>query len=209
MREAAARLALATAVIPPPELRERVLAAVPRTRQLPPAGFRLLARTGMRARVRRLPLSRAGLSASVLAVVAAIAFLVVTQVSTSRQLNQSQAANRSIAAVLGAPDARIESAQATVGGTVTAVMSSSEREAVVTTAGIPSLPEAQVYQLWVMTAAGAATPAGLLVVTSSGSAVPVLAADVQPGDRLGITVEPAGGTKQPTTAPIVTMPVSA
>jgi anti-sigma-K factor RskA len=213
MRETAARLALATAVVPPPELRERVLAAVPRTRQLPPAGFRLLARPGKgtrarRARGRRLPLTRAGLTAGVLAVVAAIAFLVVTQVSTSHQLDQSQAANRSIAAVLAAPDARIESAQATVGGTVTAVMSSSEHEAVVTTTGIPSLPEAQVYQLWVMTAAGTATPAGLLEVTSSGSAVPVLAADVQPGDRLGITVEPAGGTKQPTTTPIVTMPVS-
>jgi anti-sigma-K factor RskA len=209
MREAATKLALATAVTPPPQLRELVLAAVPRTRQLPPAGFRLLGRTGQRARVRRLPLSRAGLTAGVLAAAAAIAFLVVTQVSTSHQLDQSQAANRAIAAVLAAPDARIESASATVGGTVTAVMSTAEGEAVVTTAGVPSLSQAQVYQLWVMTADGTATSAGLLKVTSSGSAAPILAADVRPGDRLGITVEPAGGTQQPTTTPIVTMPVSA
>jgi anti-sigma-K factor RskA len=30
---------------------------------------------------------------------------------------------------------------------------------------------------------------------------------VEPGDRLGITVEPAGGTAQPTTTPVVVMPV--
>ena len=35
LRETAARLALATAVSPPPQLRAGVLAAVPRTRQLP------------------------------------------------------------------------------------------------------------------------------------------------------------------------------
>ena len=208
MREAAARLAMATAVVPPPQLRERVLADVPRTRQLPPAGGRLLTRREKRARVRRLPLSRAGLTAGVLAVVAAIVFLVVTQVSTSSQLHQSQAANRAIAAVLAAPDARIESAGATVGGTVTAVVSARDREAVVTTADVPSLPQAQVYQLWVMTAAGTARSAGLLTFSSSGSAVPVLAGDVLPGDKLGITVEPAGGTAQPTTTPVVTMSVS-
>jgi anti-sigma-K factor RskA len=208
MREAASRLAMATAVTPPPQLREQVLAAVPRTRQLPPAGFRLLARTGIRARARRLPLSRASLTAGVLAVVAAIAFLVVTQVSTSSQLHQSQAANSAIAAVLAAPDAHLESAGVTVGGTVTAVVSERQREAVVTTADVPSLPRAQVYKLWVITASGTARSAGLLTVTSSGSAVPVLADDVLPGDRLGITVEPAGGTRQPTTTPIVIMSVS-
>jgi len=32
---------------------------------------------------------------------------------------------------------------------------------------------------------------------------------VRPGDRLGITVEPAGGTARPTTTPVVVMPVPA
>jgi anti-sigma-K factor RskA len=34
---------------------------------------------------------------------------------------------------------------------------------------------------------------------------PVLASAIRPGDRIGITVEPAGGTAQPTTKPVVTM----
>jgi anti-sigma-K factor RskA len=206
--ETAARLALATAVTPPPELRSRVLTAALRTRQLPPAGRGPLARAGERA-TRRRWVKRTGLTAGVLTLAAAVAALLFTQVSTSQQLQQAQARNSAIAAVLAAPDARIASAQAAVGGTVTAVVSLREHEAVVTTADVPSLPDARVYQLWVMTAAGAARSAGLLEVTSSGSAAPLLAAGVLPGDRLGITVEPAGGTARPTTAPVVIMPVTA
>jgi anti-sigma-K factor RskA len=53
--------------------------------------------------------------------------------------------------------------------------------------------------------ASGARSIGLMSGNSTGVTSPVLAADVQPGDRLGITVEPAGGTKQPTTAPIVVL----
>ena len=208
LRETAARLAMATAVTPPPEMRTRVLAAVPQIRQLPPTGRSRPAR-GDRTGTRRLSAARASVTAGILALAAAVAFLLVTQVSTSRQLQQAQASNRAIAAVLAAPDARIESVPASVGGTVNAVMSARDREAVVTTADIPSLPETRVYQLWVITASGAAKSAGLLAVTSSGSAAPVLASGVKPGDQLGITVEPAGGTAQPTTTPVVLVPVTA
>jgi anti-sigma-K factor RskA len=209
LREAAARLAMATAVTPPPEMRSRVLTSALRTRQLPPAGRNLLARAGKRTGPRRLSPSRAGLTAGVLALVAAVAVLLVTQLSTRSQLQRAQASNSAIAAVLAAPDARIETAPATVGGTVTAVMSLREHEAVVTTADVPSLPGTRVYQLWIMTSSGAAKSAGLLTVTSAGSTAPVLASGVLPGDRLGITVEPAGGTAQPTTTPVVIMPVTA
>jgi anti-sigma-K factor RskA len=209
LRETAARLALATAVAPPPELRSRVLTAALRTRQLSPPGRSRQARAGQRHGLRRLSTARAGLTAGVLTLAAAVAFLLVTQLSTNSQLQQARASNGAIAAVLAAPDARIESVSATVGGTVTAVMSLRDGEAVVTTADIPSLPQARVYQLWVMTASGAARSAGLLTLTSTGSAVPVLASGVLPGDQLGITVEPAGGTAKPTTTPVVIMPVTA
>jgi anti-sigma-K factor RskA len=204
MRETAARLAMATAVTPPPEMRARVLAAVPVTRQLPPSGRNRLVRSGRRRR----PLSRAGLTAGIMALAAAVAFLLVTQVSTSHQLNQEQANSRAVAAVLAAPDARIESVPATTGGKVTAVLSAAQREAVVTSAGLPALSDARVYQLWVMTSAGKARSAGLLAVSLSGSAAPILADGVLPGDQLGITVEPAGGTAQPTTTPVVVMHVT-
>jgi len=94
----------------------------------------------------------------------------------------------------------------TVGGSVTAVLSVRQHEAVVTTAGLPAPAASRIYQLWVMSPAGARS-AGLLPASHAGSTSPVLAVAVQAGDRLGITVEPAGGTAQPTTTPVVVMPV--
>jgi anti-sigma-K factor RskA len=205
LRETAARLAMATAVTPPPGMRQGVLAAAALTRQLPPTGRSPLPRA---RGSRRRPLSRAGLTAGILALAAAVAFLLVMQLSTSRQLQQARQDNSAIAAVIAAPDAHIESLPATAGGTVTAVMSLRQEEAVVTTSDLPALPGTRVYQLWVMTSSGAAESAGLLTVTSSGSTAPALAGGVLPGDRLGITVEPAGGTPQPTTTPVVVMPVA-
>jgi anti-sigma-K factor RskA len=68
---------------------------------------------------------------------------------------------------------------------------------------MPGLPSSKVYQLWVMGANGSAKSAGLLARAADGSTAPVLAAGLVHGDRVGVTVEPAGGTSKPTTTPIV------
>jgi anti-sigma-K factor RskA len=200
LREAAARLGLATAIEPPPWMREQVLDAANRVRQLPPSGTRLLTdgspRPARRLR-RRLPRPIA-----VTAMAAAIVALAVLQVSTRHQLQQAQARNQSVASVLAASDARIELSRPAVGGTVTAVVSQHDREAVITAAGMPTPSDAKVYQLWVISPAGVRS-VGLLPGSSAGATSPVLADDVQPGDQLAITIEPAGGTKKPTTSPIV------
>ena len=204
LQETAARLGLTTAIEPPPWMRGQVMAAASRTRQLPPTGGRLLARDTPR-RVTRLPRSlRRSLPRSVaaVAVAAAIVVLAVLQVNTRDQLQQTQQASRNVAAILSAPDARIQRSSTTVGGTVTAVISPRDREAVITTADMPAQAGAKVYQLWVISAAGARSP-GLLPGSGAGVTSPVVATGVQPGDRLAITVEPAGGTSQPTTTPIV------
>jgi anti-sigma-K factor RskA len=149
--------------------------------------------------------SQAGIAA-ILALAAAVVFLLVTQVTTRQELRQSQSASQAIATVLAAPDARIETMPATVGGSVTAVLSVRQHEAVVTAAGLPAPAGSRIYQLWVMSPTGARS-AGLLPASRAGSTSPVLAVAVEPGDRLGITVEPAGGTARPTTTPVVVMPV--
>jgi anti-sigma-K factor RskA len=209
LQETAARLAMATAVYPPPEMRAAVLAAVPLTRQLPPLAHGHRRVPAGRAGLRRLSKARAGLTTGVLALAAALVFLLVTQVSTSNQLHQQQASNRAVAAVLAAPDAQVKALPATAGGTVTAVMSLHAQQAVVTSAHLPDLTGGRVYQLWVISASGAARSAGLMTVAASGSSAPALASGVVTGDRLGITVEPAGGTAQPTTTPVVLLPVTA
>jgi anti-sigma-K factor RskA len=93
-----------------------------------------------------------------------------------------------------------------VGGAVTVVASALQQEAVVTTKGMPSLSASRVYQVWVMSSSGARSVGLLSVPDQTGQ---LLASGVRAGDRIGITVEPAGGTSRPTTAPIVTVPVTA
>ncbi len=208
LRETAARLALATAVAPPPQLRDRVLAAVPHTRQLPPApGRRRMAAAGERAGLRRLSTARSGLTAGILALAAAVAFLLVTTLSTNNQLQQAHNVNASIAAVLGAPDARLESLSVSGGGKVNSFVSLAKHEAVVTTADMPKPSGTRVYQLWVINSAGVARSMGLLTLTSADS-TPALASGVLKGDKIGISIEPAGGSAKPTDV-VALLPVKA
>ena len=200
LRATAARLAMAQALQPPPGMEQRVLAAAYRTRQLPPLPSDRLraARDHRRAEVaRRFAPRRIAAFAAAASVAAAVA-LGITQVSTQHRLESTQASNAAISRVVTAPDARIETTRTSAGGSVTVVASAVLREAVVTGTGTP--PAGRVYQVWVMSPSGARS-AGLMAGPST-----VLASAVVPGDRIGITVEPAGGTSKPTTTPVAVLP---
>ena len=211
LREAAARLGLTKTLDPPPQMRPRVLAVAYRTRQLPPpAGEQVgLERRGVRVtwlfrprsarrhaqRRPRLPrLAAAHAAASQVVVVA----LGITQ------SDGAATAGAAISRVVTAPDARTQTMRTSAGGTVTVVVSAGQQAAVVSATGMRSLPPAQTYQLWVIGPDGARS-AGLL--SRTGRAGPVLASGVEPGDRIGITVEPAGGTSGPTTTPVIAVPI--
>jgi Anti-sigma-K factor rskA len=199
LRETAARLSLAAAEPPPPGMQERVLDATYRTRQLPP-----VVQPAARPR-RRITVPRLSVAVAAVAVVL-VAVLAVIQIRTQHLLDTARAGNGAVAAVLSAPDASARSGQVSGGGTVTVVSSSAEGAAVIATSGMPALPGAEVYQLWVMSPAGA-TSAGLLSSSLDGRTNPVLASGIRLGDRIGITVEPAGGTTRPTTNPLIVMPL--
>ena len=199
LRETAARLAIAATVAPPARIRERALAATRRTRQLPP-----LTAAQPRELARR---PRPSLVVAAVGI-AAVIVLAVTLAVTRQQLNTAQNRDRAIAAILAAPDARVRTARTTAGATVTMVASESLRAAIVAAAGLPPLPATLSYQAWVLDPAGARS-AGLLAAASGGRTDPVLAAGTRPGDLIGITVEPAGGTERPTTTPVITMALPA
>lgn len=217
LRETAARLGLAKTLDPPPQLRPRVLAAAYRTRQLPPpvddqtglerrraqVTWLFAERPAQRHAPRRpqVPRLAAALAAASVVVVVALG---ITQALTRHQPGGPPTASAAISRVVTAPDARTETERTTVGGTVTVVVSADRQAAVVSAAGMRSLPSAQTYQLWVIGPDGARS-AGLL--SGTGQAGPVLASGVEPGDRIGITVEPAGGTSSPTTTPVIAVPV--
>jgi anti-sigma-K factor RskA len=198
--EVVTALAMAVAAEPPPGLRDRVLAAAAVTRQLPPEVAEPRRRPAL---PRSTWLPRLATAGAVVGVAAAVTLGVVL-VSTQDRLNTVQAQNQAIAAVLAAPGTRITSATASVGGTATVVLSYSERKIVFTSAGLPPLPSSEVYELWLIGPVQARR-AGLLSAASNGKTSPVLASGLQPDDKVGVTVEPAGGTSSPTTTPILAM----
>ena len=191
LRETAARLAMAQALQPPPGMEQRVLAATYRTRQLPPL---------LPERLHHRRISRRMAAFAAAASVAAAVALGITQVSAQHRLESTQASDAAISRVVTAPDARIETTRTSAGGSVTVVASAALREAVITSTGMVSPPAGRVYQAWVMSTSGARS-AGLMADRST-----LLASAVLPGDRIGITVEPAGGTSKPTTTPVAVLP---
>jgi anti-sigma-K factor RskA len=75
-------------------------------------------------------------------------------------------------------------------------------EADLVVSGLPSVPSGKTYEVWVIRGT-VAQPAGLFV-PKTATAVVHLTRHVPAGSRVGVTLEPAGGSPQPTSAPIVT-----
>ena len=69
---------------------------------------------------------------------AAAAVLGITQLSAEHQLDRAR--ETAITRVVTAPDARVETARTSAGGSVTVVTSAALREAVVSTTGMAALP---------------------------------------------------------------------
>ena len=203
MTSTATALAVAVAAEPPPGLKARVLAAAAATPQLPPLPAAAARRRHGRRVARSHWLPRLALGVAAAGVAAAVALAVVT-VSTQDRLDRVQAQNQAIAAVLAAPDAQIASAASSVGGRATVVLSYAEQKMIFTSTGLPALPNNKVYELWLLST-GSARAAGLLPEPTDGKTAPVLAAGLTSADKVGVTVEPAGGTSAPTTTPILVM----
>ena len=68
--------------------------------------------------------------------------------------------------------------------------------------GLPTLPSSQCYELWLL-GPGGDKPAGMLAAPRQGKTGPVIASGLASGDRLGLTIEPAGGSRQPTSPMIL------
>lgn len=201
---AATRLGLAVATTPAPALRERVLRRITTVRQeTPGTPARVLpVRAGSRAR----PLSRWALAAC-LAAAAALGGTTVwqhQQASDARaEARQASRTTDEIAAVLAAPDARTRAAGLTDGATGTVVVSRSRDRAVFVVSGMDRPPSGRVYQLW-FDEGGTMRSAGLMDPDRSDQAV-LMTGGVDRASGMGITVEPDGGSKQPTTTPIALM----
>ena len=200
LREATARLAVAAAAHPPAALKEALRAETARTRQFPPAarGSDAAGHARPRLGARRLGARRLALALGGAAAVAAVTVWVTASLVPPAG---PPSASQEIAKVLTAPDAVKLTAQVRTGGTATIVMSHHDRMLVFAAAGLRRLPAAQHYELWLIEP-GRDRAAGRLPAPSHDMTGPVVAAGLRSGDRLGLTVEPAG-THRPTTPMIL------
>ena len=108
------------------------------------------------------------------------------------------------AAIAAAPDAQTATAEAAGGGEVTLVWSAEQGRSVLVAEGLPDVGADETYELWYIDDAGA-TSAGTFDA-SGAQTWRVLEGDFASGAAVGVTVEPAGGSPQPTTEPIVVIP---
>ncbi|MEU2286372.1 anti-sigma factor [Streptomyces sp. NPDC013178] len=214
LSEDAVRLAWSAAAPPPAAMRDRVLAAVRATPQEPAASAPVRERAtqlpphvwGMQpppART-RAPRARRPLFVPFATVTAAAALVVAALFAvqadrTQERLDAERAQARDIAHVLAAPDARASTGKDARGRSIGVIASASEGEAIVTLSGYGGLPTGQVHQLWVMRPDAQPRSLGLF-----DGDTPLVATGLdQSSASLAVTVEPDGGSPQPTTQPVV------
>ncbi|WP_217207432.1 anti-sigma factor domain-containing protein [Streptomyces sp. AC550_RSS872] len=212
LSEDAVRLAWSTAAPPPAAMRDRVLAAVrttaqesggrepahARATQLPPHVWGTQPPPRTRApRTRPLLVPFATVTAAAALVVASL--FAVQANRTQEQLDAQQARASEIANVLAAPDARATAGADTQGRTIGVVASASEGRAIVTLSGYGELPSGRVHQLWQMRPDVQPRSLGLF-----DGDTPLIASGLdKKTTSLAVTVEPDGGSPQPTSQPVV------
>jgi anti-sigma-K factor RskA len=193
LRETVTRLAESDAAAPPAALRAQVLAAVGSTRQLAQAD-------GHPHTSQRPPARRRG---KALRLLAAAVILIGIAVPSGIAVLQAQRAERAeeqvelLADALSEPGASLVRSDVSGGGK--AVLVTGGPTALLAFSGLPEL-SGQDYQLWVVqdgvpTSAGVLHPRDGLLTTEL--------ADIPPTATLAVTIEPAGGSAQPTTDPLV------
>jgi hypothetical protein len=108
----------------------------------------------------------------------------------------------SLAEINAAPDTQRASTETTQGQEATLVWSGELGLSAIIVDDLPALGDNEDYQLWYI-GEGGPVPAGTFDSDGSGPVWRVLDGTMSAGDAVGVTVEPAGGSDQPTTDPIV------
>jgi anti-sigma-K factor RskA len=189
LQEAAARMGASEAIRPPHALRARVLAAADTHPQLPPKVTPIEA---ARSR-RRLPRLVGAAAAVILAATGTFAVL------QSRDPDGPPVAANPVSQVFDAPDAHTATVTTANGGRLKVATSDGRGQMAVETDGLPKL-DGRTYQMWAVHN-GQATSVGTIDDLEAGKVMPIPTA----GTKVAITIEPAGGSKQPTDEPIIEM----
>ncbi|WP_299301921.1 anti-sigma factor [uncultured Brachybacterium sp.] len=107
--------------------------------------------------------------------------------------------NQMVSTIMASDDAAHLTVPSDQGGSLQLMYSREQQAMIVQGANLPDLPEGEVYQLWMIDGSGDIASAGLL----DGPADAVMQEVAIPeGVTLGLTIEPAGGSVQPSMDPI-------
>jgi anti-sigma-K factor RskA len=205
-RETATRLAEGTWAVPPPRMREQVLARAAATPQVPAADRRRSVPSPV-TRWRRIAVAAAAVGVLGFGA-AATSYAALEQQRDEAQIAAAAAQQRTqrVRAVMTAPGAALRSGDLSGGGRVGVVVSDARDTAVVMVTGAPPPGPDRVYQLWLIPV-GSVTPvsAGLL---PAGQTPLELIQGVRTGAVFAISLEPAGGSPVPSTTPLVAIPLA-
>lgn len=199
LRETATRLGAAVATPPPPRLKASVLAQVRDTRQLPPEAPVIPLRRPRSPWALRLSAA----AAVVLLAVSGVLAVLLVQATHPDDNTDTQAV--AIAEILRSGDAQVVNQGDPSTGRMTALMSKSANRMLLLTSDLPAAPNGKDYQAWTIGEA-ATKSAGLIQPQSGKAALEVPGIDA--AQLVGITLEPAGGSDQPTQKPIMTFEVT-
>ena len=217
---AATELSVLTEATPPASLRAKVLTDIANVRPLPPLPAPVTDDTVTAPPPSTAPAATSddatsgsgvdrladrrrtrGLSRSwrVLVAAATVAVLAIGGFTVWRQVNTDP--SKAIAdQVLAAGDATQRAKRFPDGSTATVWRSESLHKAVIVTSGMADAPNGKVYQLWLQDPTGHMASAG--VMPPGADQVVVLDGDASKATGAGITLEPPGGSGQPTSDPI-------
>lgn len=206
---AAAQLSSITLSAPPPSLRESVLRDITSVRPIPPVVIATSAptsldtkrseRTERTKRTERIERTRRATPRQWLVGVAAAAVLATGGIVWQPWSNDTSTVQlTAMEQVLQAKDAQ-SFEEKVGGGTATVVRSPSLKKAVIVTANMPDAPQGKVYELWLQQGTEMVR-AGLMPAGQANTVL--LDGDAATAAAVGITVEPAGGSDKPTTAPV-------
>jgi anti-sigma-K factor RskA len=199
-RETVTRLAEGAWSVPPPRMRQQVLVRAAATRQLPPLTQRRIGSSPV-ARWRRLAVAAAVigvLGAGTAATTYAVQEQRIGVERAATAAAQQQSAR--IQQVLAAPDAALRAGDLTGGGRVTVVVSDSVNAGVVVLADAPPPGPTRAYQLWVL---NDVTPTSVGLLAAGQSEATTLIEGVRGRDAFAVSLEPAGGSRTPSTTPLV------
>ena len=201
LRDTAVLLGLAVdPVDPPTSLKAGILGQLDARPQLAPATAPSAASPAeLKARARWMsrPLTALASAAAVIALLIG-GGLVSTAIT---QTTERQAEADRLAAITAASDVQRTAAEFE-GGMATLVWSAQMAESALIVDGLAPLPIDRVFQLWYI-GEGGVRSGGTFTMPADGALSRVLEGQWQPGDVVGLTVEPRGGSEAPTTEPLL------